>query len=100
MMNGMAQAARRSPSYAHVNGGDLALLRDAINGDPKAIGDLMLNEGFVTAGAPEDCAKSFDAFKTSGVDQVIIHMQMGAVPHDRIMESIELIGKELIPSYR
>jgi len=28
--------------------------------------------------------------------QVIIHMQMGGMPHDRIMESIELIGKELI----
>ena len=99
MMDGWP-GGQAPPSYAHVNGGDLALLRDAINWDPKAIGDVMLNDGFVTAGTPEDCAKSFDAFKQSGVDQVIIHMQMGAVPHDRIMESIELIGKELIPGYR
>jgi alkanesulfonate monooxygenase SsuD/methylene tetrahydromethanopterin reductase-like flavin-dependent oxidoreductase (luciferase family) len=60
----------------------------------------MLNEGFVMAGTPEDCATVLDSFKASGVDQVVIHMQMGGVPHDRIIESIELIGKELIPSYR
>ena len=32
--------------------------------------------------------------------EVIIHMQMGNVPHERIMQSIELIGTELIPKYR
>jgi hypothetical protein len=34
------------------------------------------------------------------VDQIIIHMQMGNVPHERIIESIELMGKELIPLYQ
>ena len=52
------------------------------------------------AGTPDDCAKVLDAFHEVGVDQVIIHMQMGNVPHERIMESIELIGTELIPKYR
>jgi alkanesulfonate monooxygenase SsuD/methylene tetrahydromethanopterin reductase-like flavin-dependent oxidoreductase (luciferase family) len=89
-----------TPSYAHVTSGEVALLREAIKWDRKAIGEVMLNEGFVMAGTPEDCAKVLDSFKASGVDQVVIHMQMGGVPHDRIVESIELIGKELIPSYR
>lgn len=60
----------------------------------------MLEGGFVMAGNPDDCARVLDAFDAAGVDQVIVHMQMGNVPHQRIMESIELIGKELIPRYQ
>ena len=41
-----------------------------------------------------------DSFHQVGVDQVIVHMQMGNVPHERIMESTELIGRELIPRYK
>jgi alkanesulfonate monooxygenase SsuD/methylene tetrahydromethanopterin reductase-like flavin-dependent oxidoreductase (luciferase family) len=89
-----------SPSYAHLGSGDIAMLREAAKADPAAIEEFMINEGFVMAGNPDDCAKVLDGFKSSGVDQVIIHMQMGGMPHDRVMESIELIGKELIPSYR
>lgn len=76
------------------------MLREAAKADPAAIEEFMINEGFVMAGNPDDCAKVLDGFKASGVDQVIIHMQMDGMPHDRIMESIELIGKELIPNYR
>ena len=98
MANGWPAASH--PSYAHVTGGDIAMLREAIKGDRKAIEDFMVKEGFVMAGNPDDCAKVLDGFKASGVDQVIIHMQMGGMPNDRVIESIELIGKELIPSYR
>ena len=52
------------------------------------------------AGTPGDCKPVLDAFHEAGVDQVIVHMQMGNVAHERIMESIELIGKELIPQYQ
>ena len=36
----------------------------------------------------------------AGVDQLIIHMQMGNMPHERIMESIETLGTEVLPKYR
>ena len=87
-------------SYAHVGAGETKMFYDAITADPKAVADSLLAGGFVMAGTPEDCAKTLDAFHEVGVDQVIIHMQMGNVPHERIMESIELIGTELIPRYR
>ena len=99
MANGWPDG-QATPSYAHVTGGDIAMLREAIKGDRKVIQDFMVEEGFVMAGNPEDCAKVLDGFKASGVDQVIIHMQMGGMPNDRVVESIELMGKELIPSYR
>jgi alkanesulfonate monooxygenase SsuD/methylene tetrahydromethanopterin reductase-like flavin-dependent oxidoreductase (luciferase family) len=87
-------------SYAHVHQGETMAFYNAITADPGAVADSLLEGGFVMAGTPEECAPVLDAFRASGVDQVIIHMQMGNVPHDRIMESIELIGKELIPEYR
>ena len=89
-----------TPSYAHTTGGEVAMLREAINADRNMVEQAMLEGGFVMAGNPDDCAKVLDEFKRAGVDQVIVHMQMGNTPHDRIMESIELIGRELIPNYR
>ncbi len=72
----------------------------AIGADIEAAAEGMLESGFVMAGGPEDCVPVLDAFKEVGVDQVIIHMQMGAVPHEQIMESIDLMGRELLPRYR
>jgi alkanesulfonate monooxygenase SsuD/methylene tetrahydromethanopterin reductase-like flavin-dependent oxidoreductase (luciferase family) len=85
-------------SYAHVAG--VQAMYEAIRSNPQAMADSMLEGGFVMAGTPEDCAPVLDSFQEVGVDQVIIHMQMGNVPHERIMESIELIGTELMPKYR
>lgn len=89
-----------TPGYAHVTGGETKMLYDAITADKQGVADLLMEEGFIMAGTPEDCIPLLDEFKRSGVDQIIIHMQMGGVPHEKIMESIELIGKELIPRYR
>jgi alkanesulfonate monooxygenase SsuD/methylene tetrahydromethanopterin reductase-like flavin-dependent oxidoreductase (luciferase family) len=86
------------PSYAHV--AEVGTMYEAIKADRQAMEDLWLREGFVMAGTPEDCAPVLDSFHEVGVDELIIHMQMGNVPHERIMESIELIGTELMPKYR
>jgi alkanesulfonate monooxygenase SsuD/methylene tetrahydromethanopterin reductase-like flavin-dependent oxidoreductase (luciferase family) len=87
-----------SPSYAHV--ASVRTMYDAITTGKEAFAESLLASGFVMAGTPEDCAPVLDAFHAVGVDQIIIHMQMGNVPHERIMESIELIATELIPKYR
>jgi alkanesulfonate monooxygenase SsuD/methylene tetrahydromethanopterin reductase-like flavin-dependent oxidoreductase (luciferase family) len=87
-------------SYAHVTHGENKKLLDAIIADRDAVADSLLEGGFVMAGDVDDCRKVLDSFHEVGVDQVIIHMQMGNVPHERIMESIEIIGTELIPKYR
>jgi len=88
------------PSYAHITAGETKMLYDAIRADKQGMADLLVNEGVIMAGTPEDCIPLLDEFHKAGVDQIIIHMQMGGVPHAKIMESIELIGKELIPRYR
>jgi alkanesulfonate monooxygenase SsuD/methylene tetrahydromethanopterin reductase-like flavin-dependent oxidoreductase (luciferase family) len=90
---------RPTSSYAHVRG-DTKAFYDAIVADHQLVADDLLEGGFVMAGTPEDCKPILDAFQEVGVDQVIIHMQMGNVPHERIMDSIQIMGTELLPEYR
>ena len=39
-------------------------------------------------------------YEDIGVDQVMLIMQTETIPHDKVMESIELYGKEVIPAFR
>ena len=34
-----------------------------------------------------------------GVDEVIMIMQSETIPHEQVMESVELFGKEVIPAF-
>jgi alkanesulfonate monooxygenase SsuD/methylene tetrahydromethanopterin reductase-like flavin-dependent oxidoreductase (luciferase family) len=88
------------PSYAHVTAGETMAFYEAIKADRQAVADELLQSGFVMAGTTDDCVPVIDAFAEAGVDQLIVHMQMGNVPHERIMESIETLGTEVIPKYR
>ncbi len=88
------------PSYAHVQAGESKELHDAIAADAQAVADGLLAAGFIMAGTPEDCIPVVQAFADAGVDQLIVHMQMGGVPNDRIMESIEAFGTEVMPKFR
>jgi alkanesulfonate monooxygenase SsuD/methylene tetrahydromethanopterin reductase-like flavin-dependent oxidoreductase (luciferase family) len=89
-----------TPSYAHVTTSDSKVLFDAITADAQAVADGLLSSGFIMAGTPDDCIPVIDAFQEAGVDQLIIHMQMGNVPHEHIMESIEVLGTEVLPRYK
>ena len=99
MLNGWP-GGEPSSSYAHVAAGETQIFHDAIAADREAVAQGMIEAGMVMAGTPEDCTKVLDAFQEVGVDQVIVHMQMGGAPHARIMESIELMGTEVLPRYR
>jgi alkanesulfonate monooxygenase SsuD/methylene tetrahydromethanopterin reductase-like flavin-dependent oxidoreductase (luciferase family) len=87
-------------SYAHVTSGDTTMFLKAIQADPDAVAQQMLDAGMVAAGTPRDCIEVLDRFRDVGVDQVIMHMQMGGVPHADIAASIEALGKEVLPRYQ
>jgi alkanesulfonate monooxygenase SsuD/methylene tetrahydromethanopterin reductase-like flavin-dependent oxidoreductase (luciferase family) len=86
------------PSFAHIGG--VKKLLDAIRADPDAMAHGLLESGMVAAGTPDDCLEIFSRFKEVGVDQLIVHMQMGGVPHDDIMRSIRVLGTEVLPKLR
>ena len=39
-------------------------------------------------------------YEEAGVDQVIMIMQTETIPHERVLSSIEMIGKHVIPACR
>jgi alkanesulfonate monooxygenase SsuD/methylene tetrahydromethanopterin reductase-like flavin-dependent oxidoreductase (luciferase family) len=51
-------------------------------------------------GTPEDCIRYVQRLFDAGADEILFLSQMGGVPHEAIMETIELIGSEVIPHFR
>ena len=61
--------------------------------------DTLSNRGVIIAGNPESCINTIKMYDELGVDEVMMIMQTETIPHERVMESIELFGKEVIPAF-
>jgi alkanesulfonate monooxygenase SsuD/methylene tetrahydromethanopterin reductase-like flavin-dependent oxidoreductase (luciferase family) len=51
-------------------------------------------------GSPADVERALLAYEASGVDQIILLSQVGGYPHDKIMASLELFGREVLPAFK
>ncbi len=51
-------------------------------------------------GDPASVRRDLLAYDASGVDQVILVAQVGALPHEKIMTSLELLGREVLPEIK
>ena len=71
-------------------------LRDAQAGkvDPKFFND----QDMVIIGEPDECLEKLARYQAIGCDSVICYMQFGQLKHNEIMESIETLGKHVIPT--
>lgn len=59
-----------------------------------------LDSGAFVFGDPDTCIEGMKRYQEAGVDQVLCFMQMGRLPHSKVMDSIELFGKYVIPHFR
>jgi alkanesulfonate monooxygenase SsuD/methylene tetrahydromethanopterin reductase-like flavin-dependent oxidoreductase (luciferase family) len=62
--------------------------------------NTLSDRGVIIAGNPESCIKTIRMYEDIGVDQVMMIMQTETVPHERVMSSIEMFGKQVIPVFR
>jgi alkanesulfonate monooxygenase SsuD/methylene tetrahydromethanopterin reductase-like flavin-dependent oxidoreductase (luciferase family) len=62
--------------------------------------DTLCDRGVIIAGDPESCIKAVRMYEQIGVDQVIMIMQTETIPHQRVMRSIEMFGKHVLPAFR
>ncbi len=62
--------------------------------------NVLSDRGVIIAGNPESCIKTVQMYEDIGVDQVMMIMQTETISHDKVMESMELFGKEVIPAFR
>ena len=70
-------------------------LRDVQAGkvDPKFFND----QDMIIIGEPDQCLEKLERYQEIGCDSVICYMQFGQLKHNEIMESIEPLGKHVIP---
>ena len=62
--------------------------------------DTLAERGVIVAGDPDSCIKAAKLHEATGVDQLQFLMATETVGHDKVMESIELFGKQVIPAFR
>jgi alkanesulfonate monooxygenase SsuD/methylene tetrahydromethanopterin reductase-like flavin-dependent oxidoreductase (luciferase family) len=60
----------------------------------------LAERGIVIAGDPDSCAAGVRVHEACGADQVLMVMQCDKIPHDKVMSSIDLFGREVIPQFR
>ena len=54
-------------------------------------------EDMVIVGSPDKCVRKLEKYRRAGIDRVLCLMQAGRIPHDRVMQSINLFGEQVIP---
>ena len=64
--------------------------------DPVEVYDVLESIDSVIIGDVETCRRKVSRFAETGVDRLMCLMQMGALPHELVMRSIELAGKHLL----
>jgi alkanesulfonate monooxygenase SsuD/methylene tetrahydromethanopterin reductase-like flavin-dependent oxidoreductase (luciferase family) len=57
-------------------------------------------EDMVIVGSVDECARKVERYQQAGLDHFIALMQADRIPHEKVMRSIELFGKEIIPRFR
>jgi len=62
--------------------------------------DTLCDRGAIVGGDPDSCTKIIKKFEEIGVDQLTMVMQTETVPHDKVMKSLEVFGRYVLPAFR
>lgn len=74
-----------------------ALTQDSIrSGETKF--QYLLENRMVLVGSPETIVETVKGFRDVGATQMLMATQLGTIPHEKVLESIKLFGKEVIPN--
>jgi len=63
------------------------------NFDPRMFSDADM----IVVGDPDTCYEKMVKYAELGVDQLICYVQFGYLPHESVVRTIELLGREIIP---
>jgi alkanesulfonate monooxygenase SsuD/methylene tetrahydromethanopterin reductase-like flavin-dependent oxidoreductase (luciferase family) len=84
--------------------GSYAYAADMKKIDDEGALDLLSLEYLVEAnacvlGTPEDCIKTVALYEEAGIDLLLCLVNPYKIPHEAVMQTIELMGKEVIPHF-
>ncbi|HEY6394130.1 MAG TPA: hypothetical protein VIX12_01860, partial [Candidatus Binataceae bacterium] len=93
LVSSVARAASNEDSYKYLN--------TAARFDPAEITSdyyRFLKDGdLVAVGAADEALRVARRYRETGADQVLFFLQYGAIPHERVMKSIDIIGRKVLP---
>jgi len=69
-------------------------------GLPAGLPFLRFPRGVLVAGDPESCLRGIAIHEEAGVDELQFLMATETVPHEKVMTSIEMFGKHVIPELK
>ena len=59
-----------------------------------------MGKNSVVAGDPDEVVERFRQYEEAGVDQLLCLMNPHDIPHTNVMQSIELMGKHVLPEFK
>jgi alkanesulfonate monooxygenase SsuD/methylene tetrahydromethanopterin reductase-like flavin-dependent oxidoreductase (luciferase family) len=62
--------------------------------------DYLVEAGACVLGTPEQCLEACKKYEEAGVDLLLCLVNPYDIPHESVMQTIELMGKEVIPHFR
>ena len=60
----------------------------------------LIDNGSFCAGDPDACIRIAERYESFGIDQLMPIFQAGGIPHEKVMQSIRLFGKHVIPHFQ
>ncbi len=61
--------------------------------------DYLVDSKAVVVGNPDDVVETFKAYEATGCDIVFCLFNPYRIPHDKVMQTIELMGRHVIPEF-
>ena len=58
------------------------------------------DSGTLCIGRPERVRDAVQKYVDAGCDQLIVMVQVGRIPHEKVMQTIKLMGEEVIPHFQ
>lgn len=77
-----------------------ARVRDSEENMEKVDYNELTDNGTFCMGDPDACIRIVEQYAATEPDQIVFIMQAGRLPHDKIMESIRLFGKHVLPEFK
>ena len=59
----------------------------------------QFESGALCMGSVERCRKVVQHYADTGIDQLIVMCQVGRIPHGKVMQTIRLLGEQVIPEF-
>jgi alkanesulfonate monooxygenase SsuD/methylene tetrahydromethanopterin reductase-like flavin-dependent oxidoreductase (luciferase family) len=76
-------------------------LKQMMNVDPDTITfDFLDQNDMIIVGDPDKCIRKVKRYQEAGCDQLLCFMQVYDIPHQKIMDSIRLWGRHVMPYFQ